>query len=171
MKRRGNRKRGKANKRRRPVRPAKNKFVTPRTVEEFFAMSTHDQDLWKNVTQVVTEVRAGVSLRRASRKFGLDPRTVQRLAPSALRKLRNGRWVARPHDRLLRVLVKPTQKGLHEIGVRDSRQASLLGKYWVATSPRLISLSCYWSFACSALASFRMGMSGSASFQRAKKSW
>jgi hypothetical protein len=30
---------------------------------------------------------------------------------------------------------------------------------------------CYCSFAYSALASFRMGMSGSASFQRAKKSW
>lgn len=132
MKRSGNRKRGKANKLRRPTRSAKNKFVPPRTVENLFAMPTHDQELWKNVTQTVTEIRAGVSLRRAARKFGLDPRTVQRLAPSALRKLRNGRWVARPHDRLLRVLVNPTQKGLHEIGVRDSRQASLLGKYWVA---------------------------------------
>jgi len=29
----------------------------------------------------------------------------------------------------------------------------------------------YFSFSYSALASFRMGMSGSASFQRAKKSW
>ena len=29
----------------------------------------------------------------------------------------------------------------------------------------------YCSFAYSALASFKMGMSGSASFQRAKKSW
>ncbi len=32
------------------------------------------------------------------------------------------------------------------------------------------SPTCYCSFAYSALASFRMGMSGSASFQRAKKS-
>jgi hypothetical protein len=132
MKRQSNRRRGKANKLRRPVRPARTKFVQPRTVKEFFAMPTDDQDRWKNVTQAVTEVRAGVSLRRASRKFGLDPRTVQRLAPSALRKLRNGRWVARPHDRLLRVLMKPTRKGLQEMGVRDSHQASLLGKYWVA---------------------------------------
>ncbi len=71
MKRQPNRSRGKATKRRRPVRPSKDKFVPPRTVEEFFAMSTHDQALWKNVTQAVTEVRAGVSLRRASRKFGV----------------------------------------------------------------------------------------------------
>src|ERR1039457_624862 len=33
------------------------------------------------------------------------------------------------------------------------------------------TFSCYCSFAYSALASFRMGMSGSASFQRVRKSW
>jgi hypothetical protein len=132
MKRQRNRRRGKANKPRRPIRPAKNKFVPPRTVEKFFAMPTDDQDLWKNVTQAVTEVRAGISLRRASQKFGLDPRVVQRLAPSALRKLKNGRWAAKVNDHLLRVLVIPTRKGLREIGVRDSRQSSLLGKYWSA---------------------------------------
>jgi hypothetical protein len=130
MKRQSNRRRGKANKPRRPVQRAKNKFVPPRTVEEFFAMSTHDQDLWKNVTQAVTEVRAGASLRRASQKFGLDPRMVQQRARPALRKLRNGRWAANNFDNLLRVLVIPTRKGLREIGLRDSRQATLLGKYW-----------------------------------------
>jgi hypothetical protein len=116
----------------RPSTRAKSQFVPPRTVEVFFAMSKEDQDLWSNIVQAVTEVRAGASLRQASRKFGLDPRTVQRRAPSALRKLRSGRWVARTHDRLLRVLVIPTRKGLREIGVRDSRQASLLGKFWTA---------------------------------------
>jgi len=95
-------------------------------------MSEQDQELWKNVGQTVTEVRTGVSLRQASRKFNLGPRTVQRLARPALRKLRNGRWAAKPHDRLLRVLVIPARKGLREIGVRDSRQASLIGKYWTA---------------------------------------
>ena len=49
-----------------------------------------------------------------------------------MRKLRNGRWVAKSEDRLLRVLLIPGRKGLGEIGVRDSRQASLLGKYWTA---------------------------------------
>jgi hypothetical protein len=32
----------------------------------------------------------------------------------------------------LRVLVIPTRKGLGEIGTRDSRQASQLGRYWTA---------------------------------------
>jgi hypothetical protein len=112
--------------------PAKRKFAPPRTVEEFFAMSERDRDIWRHIGQVVTEMREGASRRRAAQKFGLDPRTVQQLARPALRKLRNGRWVAKPHDRLLRVLLIPTRKGLREIGVRDSRQASLLGRYWAA---------------------------------------
>jgi hypothetical protein len=32
----------------------------------------------------------------------------------------------------LRVLVFPERKGLREVGIRDSRQASLLGEYWTA---------------------------------------
>jgi hypothetical protein len=117
---------------RRSSRFAKKKLFVPRTVEEFFMMPEQEQELWNNIVQAVTEVRTGTSLRQASRKFGLDPSTVRRIALSALQKRRNGRWVARTHDRLLRVLVIPTRKGLREIGVSDSRQATLLGKYWTA---------------------------------------
>jgi hypothetical protein len=124
--------RRKVNKRTTSRRSNKKRFVEPQSVEEFFAMSEHHQDLWKNIGQAVTEVRAGASLRQASRKFDLDPRKVSQLARPALRKLRNGRWAARTHDRLLRVLVIPTRKGLQEVGVRDSGQATLLGKYWTA---------------------------------------
>jgi len=112
--------------------PSKHTFVPPRTVEGFFAMSKQDQDLWSDIGQIVSEMRDGASRRKASQKFARDPRIVQQLARPALRKLRNGRWAARSHDRLLRVLLIPTRKGLTEIGVRDSRQASLLGKYWTA---------------------------------------
>ncbi|MHB8218642.1 MAG: hypothetical protein ACYDDS_21425 [Candidatus Sulfotelmatobacter sp.] len=132
MKRPSRRKQRKTGKQRRSAGSDRNKSARLRTVEEFFAMSEQDRDLWNNVGQAVTEVRTGVSLRQAARKFGLDPRTVRRLAQPALRKLRNGRWAAKAHDRLLRVLVIPTRKGLSEIGVLDSRQASLLGKYWTA---------------------------------------
>jgi hypothetical protein len=131
MKRMHQRTKQKARKQRSASTPRR-KFIGPKTVEEFFAMSEKDQELWKNVGQAVTEVRAGVSLRQASRKFDLDPRKVSQLARPALRKLRNGRWAAKAHDRLLRVLVVPTRKGLREIGTRDSRQASQLGKYWTA---------------------------------------
>lgn len=116
----------------RPPARTKKRFVPPRTLEEFFALPERDREIWKSVGQAVTEMRVGASRRQAARKFELDPRMVQQRAPSALRKLRNGRWVAKSNDRLLRVLVIPGRKGLREIGVRDSRQASLLGKYWTA---------------------------------------
>ena len=74
----------------------------------------------------------GVSLRQASREFGLDPRTVVRLGGSALRKRANGRYKAKASDRLLRVLRVPTREGLREIAVRDSRQASQVAEYWNA---------------------------------------
>jgi len=132
MKRQTKRRHRKANKLRGPARPAGGKFVPPETREEFFAMPEREQNLWSNVGQAVTEVRTGASLTQASRKFGLDPRTVRQLARPALRKLRNGRWAARTHDHLLRVLVIPSPEGLREIGVNDSRQATRLGKYWTA---------------------------------------
>jgi hypothetical protein len=130
MKRQSKRTRRKPTKR--PPTRAKSRFITPRTLEEFFAMSGRDQEFWANVGQMVTEMRAGTSRRQAARKFNLDPQRLPKAARSAMRKLRNGRWVAKPHDRLLRVLVIATRKGLSEIGLRDSRQASRLGKYWTA---------------------------------------
>jgi hypothetical protein len=128
-----------AGQKRRSSRSARNEFVPPRTVEEFFALSERDQERWRNVGQTVTEVRTGASLTQASRKFSLDSRTVRRLAPSALHKRTNGRWVARAHDSLLRVLVIPTRKGLSEIGVRDSHHATLLGEYWNAVERYLLT--------------------------------
>jgi hypothetical protein len=122
----------KVNKRRTPRRSNKKRFVEPQSVEEFFAMSEQHQDLWKNGAQVVTEVRAGASLRQASLKFGLDPRKAPQLVRPALRKLRNGRWAAKKYDRLLRILPLPSRKGLIEVATRDSRQATIVGKYWNA---------------------------------------
>lgn len=73
-----------------------------------------------------------VSLRTASREFGLDPRVVARLAKSALRKRKNGQYVARRSDKLLRILAVPTSHGKREIAMRDSREATILGKSWAA---------------------------------------
>jgi len=84
-----------------------------------------DRQLWDDIGQIITEMRQGSSLNRASRKFSRDPRIVQRLAKPALRKLRNGRWAARRTDRLLRVLQRLTPEGKVEVAVSDSRQASL----------------------------------------------
>jgi hypothetical protein len=73
-----------------------------------------------------------VSLQKASKEFGIDPRVVLKLGRSAVRKRKNGKYIARKTDRLLRILSMLTREGRHEIAVRDSRQASLLGRYWAA---------------------------------------
>jgi hypothetical protein len=103
------------------------------TVERFFAQPEWFQDLWSRVLEVISKMRVGgVSLSLAAREQSVDPRTVLRLASSALRRLPSGRYVAKARDRLLRVLVVVTNGGLREVGVRDSRIASLIGKHWAA---------------------------------------
>ena|ERR1700674_1859337 len=113
--------------------PARNKRVAPRTAKEFFAKPKPFQDRWTRATHVISKMRAdGISLRRASRAFGLNPDVVLRLVGPALRKRANGRYAAKTSDRLLRVLAIPTKQGTGEIAVRDSRQATLLAAYWIA---------------------------------------
>jgi hypothetical protein len=108
------------------------RFVPPRTLGQFFAMSEGDQDFWSDVGRIATEVKGGASLFQSSRRYRRDPRKVRQAASSAFRKLKNGRYAAKANDRILRALVIPFLKGLREIGVRDSRQASLIGKFWTA---------------------------------------
>jgi hypothetical protein len=112
---------------------ARTKRHAPRTAEEYFAKPERFQDRWNRVAHVVSKMRADdLSLRQASREFGVDPRTVLRLGSSAVRKRPSGRYVARSSDRLLRVLAVPTNTGTREIALRGSKQASLLGQYWDA---------------------------------------
>lgn len=116
----------------------KARTILPRTAKQFFAMSPRYQDRWNSITHVVSRMRADrVSLARASKESGLSPRTVTKWAKSALRKGQNGRYQAKPKDTLLRVLTFPTPDGLREIAVRDSRQASRLGKYSAAVQKYL----------------------------------
>ena len=118
---------------RRPRVSKKSPSVAPKNFDQYRAKSERSQDLWARVTHVVSKMRANrVSLRQASREFGLAPQTVIRWGGSALRKRKNGQYVAKASDRLLRVLVIPTSKGLQEVAVMDSRHASDLGKYWDA---------------------------------------
>lgn len=105
-------------------------FRVPRTADQFFAMSKQAQDEWTNATSVISEMRRRhISLRQASREANIDDKVVRKLVGTALRKQRNGRYVARRRDKLLRVFVIPSRKGLREIATRDSREASRLSSY------------------------------------------
>jgi hypothetical protein len=73
-------------------------------------------------------MRDGVSLRRAAAEYGIDPRTVERYAGSALRRRKNGRYAAKASDTLLRRLVVPVHGGQVEVVVRGSKVASQIAK-------------------------------------------
>jgi lambda repressor-like predicted transcriptional regulator len=113
-------------------------YRAPRTAKELFARPRKLQQQWNRIVQVPSEMRSqGLTLRQASRRFGVSPNTVLRLASSAFRK-KNGKYMAKTTDRLLRVLLVPSKKGLREVAIRDSRQASLIGEYWSAVEKFLV---------------------------------
>ncbi len=133
MKRRHQNRKRTARKRRGVRRATRTKLLAPRTAKRFFGMPTDSQDTWNRAVHVISEMRKdGISLRQASQKFRISPRIVARLGRSALRKRANGRYEARPNDRLLRVVAVPTDKGLREVALRSSHQASQVGEYWAA---------------------------------------
>lgn len=105
----------------------------PRSANEFRRKSAKQQDAWTKVTHVITTIRRdGVSLSHALRGSGVSRRTVLRLAASSLRKLPSGRWTTRTRDRLLRLVRVPAPDGMHDVALRDSKQASLVAKCWNA---------------------------------------
>jgi hypothetical protein len=105
----------------------------PKTARQYFSKSEEFQETWDSVGQVISKMRASkVSLRTAAKEFEIDPEIVIRLGKSALRKRSNGRYVPKKNDSLLRVLSVLTPDGTKQIAIRDSRQASLIGKYWSA---------------------------------------
>jgi len=131
MKRQTRRKQTKKRKKR-PALQAARKRVSPATVEEFFAMPESMQDLYMVVVNLVALVRRGFSRTRAMRELRLTRAQVDRFATSAFRKLKNGRYVAKAYDRLLRVVMVVSEDGLREVATRDSRQASKAGKHSAA---------------------------------------
>ena len=105
----------------------------PTTARQYFSRSRKFQETWDSVAHVISKMRTErVSLQKASKEFGIDPRVVLKLGHSAVRKQRNGKYIARKTDRLLRILSVLTREGRREIAVRNSRQASQLGRYWAA---------------------------------------
>lgn len=108
----------------------KKNLSRPRTSKQYFALPESQQETWNRVVHVIAKMRSeNISLTKASREFGLSPKVVQTRAGSALRKSKNGRYVARPSDKLLRVLVIPSSQGLTEIAVRGSEVASKIAEY------------------------------------------
>ena len=112
-------------------KPKELHFKKPNTARQYFSLSPKNQETWDSLAHVISRMRDRVSLRKASKEFGVAPNVVVRLGRSALRK-RNGRYVVTKTDRLLRVLTILGKKGKKDFAIRDSRQASLVGGHWAA---------------------------------------
>jgi hypothetical protein len=112
---------------------AKRKHVAPRTEAQYLAKPEQFKETWERVLSVISKMRNNkVSLTQASRDTGISPRTVTKWGKSALRKRKNGKYAAKPSDKLLRIVMIPTPEGMREIAVRESKQVSLLAEYWNA---------------------------------------
>ena len=111
-----------------PVKKKKNTRI--RTAKQYFAQTEAEQETWNRSIHVAAKMRSEkISLAKASREFGLNPKVVLARVGSALRKTKSGRYVARPSDKLLRILVIPSSQGLQEIAVRGSDVASKIAEY------------------------------------------
>lgn len=113
------------------------RFKKPNTARQYFLLSPKNQEMWDSIGHAVSRIRDGLTIPKAAKEFGLDRNTVIRLGRSALRKQRNGRYVAKKTDQLLRVVNALTTEGRMEIATRDSRQASLVGGHWAAVQKYL----------------------------------
>jgi hypothetical protein len=107
-------------------------FQKPTTPRQYFLLSSKKQETWDSIGHVISKIRDGMTLPRAAKEFGISPKTVIGLGRSALRKQKNGRYVAKKTDELLRVVNVLTTDGRKEIATRDSRQASFVGGHWAA---------------------------------------
>jgi hypothetical protein len=112
---------------------SKVKQTAPRTEAQYLAKPEKFKETWDRVLSAISKMRRDkVSLTQASRDTGTSPRTVTKWGKSALRKRENGKYAAKPSDKLLRIVMIPTPEGMREIAVRESKQVSLLAEYWNA---------------------------------------
>lgn len=71
----------------------------------------------------------GLSLTKAASTVSTSPRTIRKYVGSALWKAANGRYRAKPTDRLLRSLRFLTPEGQVTVNVHSSKTASRIGEY------------------------------------------
>jgi hypothetical protein len=104
-----------------------------RGVRQLKALSPLERETRRAALDALNRMREeGLSLSKAARRAGTTPGAVVRHAGSAL-DLTGSRYQARVSDRLLRVMTVLGEDGVeHEVVVRGSRVASLVGAHWSA---------------------------------------
>jgi hypothetical protein len=95
-------------------------------------MFDSDRELHERALKVVSRMRQGESLMRASRKVGIDPQLVRRYAGGAFTRNWRGQWHVKRVDRLPRTMRWLDNRGLTTIEPADSDEASKVSRYWWA---------------------------------------
>lgn len=103
----------------------------PRTTQELDTKPRSFQDAYSKTIEVLRRMRTdrNTSLSKVAGELKIDPRKVARIGSSGLRKRKNGRYAARPDDKLLRTVVVETADGRKNITVRGFKRASLAGEH------------------------------------------
>jgi hypothetical protein len=105
---------------------------TVRSLADLEEMHPREREANRASFRALDLMRDGLPFAQAVRRAGTTPAAVIRHVGPALQK-RGGRWVARPTDRLLRVMAVLGEEGVqHEVTIRGSKVASLVGQHWSA---------------------------------------
>jgi hypothetical protein len=101
------------------------------TIEQFYALPERDQEIVLLLPKGVSLMKENdISASAAARALWIPPREFISRARSALRTLKNGRYVAKRNDHLFRpVIVVSKSRGPIEVATTDSREASIAGKH------------------------------------------
>jgi hypothetical protein len=98
-----------------------------------------DQELYERALRVISRIRRGESLARASRRVGISSTMVRRYARTAFTRDWRGRWHVKPVDRLERTMRWLDHRGLTTVEPADSTEATKVSKYWQAVDHFLLT--------------------------------
>lgn len=103
------------------------------TIEQFLALPERTREIVLALSEAVRLMRSrDIPARAAARAAGVSRSTLTRRGRSALKKLKSGRYVAKPNDHLFRPVVVVSSNGPMEVATRNFREASKAGKHSAA---------------------------------------
>jgi len=113
-------------------KPRKNAWSIT-TIDQFYALSKRNQEILLALPRAVSLMRSnGTPARRAAGAAGVSRSTLVRKGGSAIKKLKSGRYAAKPNDRLFRPVIVVSENGPVEVATRNFREASKAGKHFSA---------------------------------------
>jgi hypothetical protein len=100
------------------------------TIDQFFALPERTQELVLALPKAVSLMKSNdIPARRAARAAGISRSTMVRRGGSALKKLNNGRYAAKPNDDLFRPVTVVSEDGRVDVATRNFREASKAGQH------------------------------------------